>query len=196
MDDIISFFKDGSFDLKTLLEKITLDIVDAVMETMENICDVRFQTIPLGIAIVRDLGNDEIDVSVISWLWGLITGGRSFNFVNCCALLVAVPFNVIYKSPQSTAPPKLKGRLTKDTLQQCLEQAKVSSDPNLPSDLFSFGTGAVPSIATLSGIATSMGTLQSALPAASILDLPQGVIRRHPSMSGVPGLTSQIGPAM
>ncbi|KAL1967189.1 hypothetical protein VTN77DRAFT_3480 [Rasamsonia byssochlamydoides] len=143
VDDFISFFEGGSFDLKSLLQKITADIVDAIMDSLETISDVLFKTLSLAMGVVKELGNTVIDVPIISQLWSLITGGRPLILVNCCSLLVAVPTTIVYKAVAQKVPPKLKGRLTEDTFQQYVETGTVSGDSTLPADIQSFGMAAV-----------------------------------------------------
>lgn len=138
MKDFVEFFKDGKFDVQTLISKILADTVDVVMDSLTNLSELLFKAAELGISMVRTLCNYEIDVPVFTWLWKVVTKGRVLTLGNFVSFLVAIPSTLLYKAVKGKAPPKLKGRVTKSTFQEYVEKGSVSQDQSLAGDISSF----------------------------------------------------------
>ena len=148
LDDFKKPFKDGKFDANILISKILADTIDMVVDSLTTLSDILFKAAELGISMVRALCTYEVDVPVFTWLWKLIVPGRPFNLANFVSLLVAIPSTVLYKAVKGKAPPKLKGRVTKQTFQEYIEKGSVSQDKDLASDISSFNNCAAVGIGT------------------------------------------------
>lgn len=138
IENFVEFFKEGKFDVHTLISKILADTVDVVIDSLTNLSDLLFKAAELGISMIRALCNYEIDVPVFTWLWKWVTKGRVLTLGNFVSFLVAIPSTLLYKAVKGKAPPKLKGRVTKSTFQEYVEKGSVSQDQSLAGDISSF----------------------------------------------------------
>lgn len=132
----IEFFKPGNVNVKTLINKVGVILIDELVDALKGLADIIYQAVSAGIKIAKDLGNAEIDIPIISWVWkNLIARGRPLTLLNLCNLLVAIPTTVVYKAVNRTAPPKLSGRLNKDTFAQ---HVTGKGNPSLSKDINNF----------------------------------------------------------
>lgn len=142
-NDIFGLFDSGKFDSDMIYEKITDDFIDAALSTIENVVDAIVKAVLLVVKSFRDFGNATIECPVFSALWDFITGGtRSFTIFNCFALILAIPCTALYKVVTGTAPPDLKGRLTKETFAQYVNGEYIG-DPNLRTDIEMFASAGI-----------------------------------------------------
>ncbi|KAG9503501.1 hypothetical protein J7337_006346, partial [Fusarium musae] len=120
--DLFDFFKSGPghWDIKSFMGHITADLVDGMIDSLKILADILFKAFSLGISLVKDVANQTIEIPVLGWLWKMLTHGRSLSLLELCSLLIAIPTKVLYKAKTGHAPPKLKGRLTKDSFRRYL----------------------------------------------------------------------------
>lgn len=117
--EFVDFFRPGNFDVKTLINKVGTILIDELVDAMKRLADIVFHALSAGIGIAKDLGNKKIDIPIISWVWEkIIARERPLTLLNFCALLIAIPTTVLYKATTKSAPPKLEGKVTKDTFAQ------------------------------------------------------------------------------
>ncbi|KAL5592278.1 hypothetical protein FOBRF1_013304 [Fusarium oxysporum] len=135
--DLFDFFTSGKLDIQSLMSKISVDLVDGMIDSLKILADILFKALSLGISIARDIGNKTIDIPVLGWLWkNVIARGRPLSLLSLCSLVLAIPTTVLYKAKKKIAPPKLKGRLTKDSFH---EYVSGTADTALTNDVFGFG---------------------------------------------------------
>ncbi|KAH8802995.1 hypothetical protein F5884DRAFT_887922 [Xylogone sp. PMI_703] len=120
------------------------DVCDAAFKSIENSATVIFKAAELLIATVRALGETPIDIPVFTALWHTIAGkDRPFTLFNCFSLLMAIPTTIVYKLLYHRTPPRLEGRVTKETLAGYFNGTKPT-DLSLDNDLRTFtGAGAI-----------------------------------------------------
>ncbi|KAB8204916.1 hypothetical protein BDV34DRAFT_225936 [Aspergillus parasiticus] len=115
----VDFFKPGHFNVNKLINKVGTILIDELVDALKRLADIIFYALSTGISIAKDLGNKKIDIPIILWVWeNIISRGRPLTLLNFCALLIAIPATVLYKATTKSAPPKLSGRVTKDTFAQ------------------------------------------------------------------------------
>lgn len=137
---LVQFLNTSNYSVKELINKIEGDLVNGMIDSLKKLVDILFDALTAGISLVRDLTTKIIDIPVISWLWkNVIAGGRPLTLLNFCALLIAIPTTVLYKAKKKQAPPKLKGRLNKDTFGKYVNS---QGDATLASDIGRFSTAA------------------------------------------------------
>ena len=151
IEDFVGFFKDGNFDIKTLVAKILGDTVDVVMDSLVNLSDLLLTAAHLGVSVIRELCNSAVEVPVFTWLWKLVTKGRPLSLGSFISFIVAIPLNLLHKVAKGRAAPKLKGRITGATFQEYVEQGSVSKDANLAGDIASFSLCAAASTIQILG---------------------------------------------
>ncbi|KAF4334795.1 hypothetical protein FBEOM_11362 [Fusarium beomiforme] len=133
--ELFDFFISGKLDIQGLMGKISANLVDDMIEQLKILADILFKALSLGISIARDVGNKTIDIPILGWLWkNVVAPGRPLSLLSLCSLLLAIPTTVLYKAKKKMAPPKLKGRLTKDSF---CEFASGTADPALVNDISS-----------------------------------------------------------
>ncbi|PYH40187.1 uncharacterized protein BP01DRAFT_410995 [Aspergillus saccharolyticus JOP 1030-1] len=138
--DLVEFFNPASFSAQEVMGKVGEDLINGMIDALKKLADILFDALKLGIDLVQDLANKEIDIPVITWLWkNVIARGRPLTLLNFCALLIAVPTTVLYKATKKQAPPKLKGRLTQSTFGQYV---KGQGEASLASDIRAFSLAA------------------------------------------------------
>ncbi|XXH03862.1 hypothetical protein Hte_010268 [Hypoxylon texense] len=140
--DLVQFLNTSNYSVNELINKIKGDLVNGMIDSLKRLVDILFDALTAGISLVRDLANKIIDIPVITWLWkNVIAGGRSLTLLNFCALLIAIPTTVLYKARKKQAPPKLKGRLNKETFGKYVHG---QGDATLAADIgrFSLAAGA------------------------------------------------------
>ncbi|RAL09112.1 uncharacterized protein BO97DRAFT_459557 [Aspergillus homomorphus CBS 101889] len=139
--DLVEFFNPQNYSVQQVINKVTKDLVDGMMKALEKLVDLLFDALKLGVDVIRDIANKKIEIPVITWLWkNVIARGRPLTLLNFCALLVAIPTTVLYKAKKNHAPPKLKGRLTKETFGQYVSG---QADSSLAYDILGFNVAAV-----------------------------------------------------
>ncbi|KAI1331436.1 hypothetical protein F5Y16DRAFT_422964 [Xylariaceae sp. FL0255] len=158
--DFLNLLQTNSWeDVQTVLAKLTDDLIDLIMDTMSNAASVVLKIVRLGIASIKALGNYSIEVPIITELWKLATSGRDLTLFNFVGLIISLPSTVLMKAITGNKPPKLKGRLTGDTLGQWLEHGSVSSDSSLQGDIISVMTPTLMSTLFLGSRVTALGLL-------------------------------------
>lgn len=136
-------------DTNQIFARLTDQLINAALDTFENVVDFMLKAISIVLRKIGEMGNYKIEVPVFSALWKSISGGRDFTIFNFLALVVAIPTTVMYKLVTGSAPPKLAGRLTKDTFASYVT-GDPSLDPKLAKDIASLGSIAAISVGVLS----------------------------------------------
>lgn len=137
--DLVEFLNPSNYSVHELINKIEGDLVNGMIDALEKLVDILFDALTVGISLVRDLANKVIEIPVITWLWKEIARGEPLTLLNFCALLIAIPTTVLYKAKKKRAPPKLKGRLNKDTFSKYVND---QGDTTLASDILGFSLAA------------------------------------------------------
>ncbi|KAI8717021.1 hypothetical protein NCS52_00997300 [Fusarium sp. LHS14.1] len=147
--DLLDFFISGKYNIQSLMGKISADLVDSMIDYLKILEDILFKALSLGISVARNVANKTIDIPVLGWLWKhVIAGGRSLSLLGLCSLLLAIPTTVLYKATKKVAPPKLKGRLTKDSFH---EYVSGTAGDDLTKDIFNFGLASASSLELVYG---------------------------------------------
>ncbi|KAI1634144.1 hypothetical protein F4809DRAFT_643774 [Biscogniauxia mediterranea] len=147
--DLVEFLNPSNYSVHDLINKIDGDLVNGMIDALEKLVDILFDALTVGISLVRELANKVIDIPVITWLWkNVIARGRPLTLLNFCALLIAIPTTVLYKAKKKRAPPKLKGRLTKDTFSKYVND---QGDTTLASDILGFSIAAGSAVVLVGG---------------------------------------------
>jgi hypothetical protein len=120
------------------------EVYDAALSSIENLAAIIFKAAELLISVIRELGESPIDIPLFTALWHTIAGkDRPFTMFNCLSLLMAIPTTIVYKALYHRAPPRLKGRVTKETLAGYFN-GTTATDLSLNDDLRTFaGAGAI-----------------------------------------------------
>ena len=135
-NEFIDFFLTGNLSVKALINKVGTILIDELVDALKGLTDIVFHAVSAGIGIAKDLGNAEIDIPIISWVWkNLIARGRPLTLLNFCGLLVAIPTTVVYKAINKSAPPRLSGRVNKETFAQ---HVTGKGSPSLSKDINNF----------------------------------------------------------
>ena len=146
--DFIAFLNPSNYSVHDLINQIEGDLVNGMIDALEKLVDILFDSLTVGISLIRDLATKIIDIPVITWLWKKITEGRDLTLLNFCALLIAIPTTVLYKAKTKHAPPKLQGRLTQDTFTQYVQG---QGDRTLASDIRGFSVAAGSAVVLIGG---------------------------------------------
>ncbi|KAG2019146.1 hypothetical protein GB937_005439 [Aspergillus fischeri] len=147
--DLVEFFNPASFSVRDVVNKLESDLINGMIDALEQLADILFDALKLGIGMIRDLATKEVDIPVVTWLWkNVIARGRPLTLLNFCALLIAIPTTVLYKAKKKCAPPKLHGRLTKSTFAQYVQG---QGDASLASDILGFSRAAGSSVVLVGG---------------------------------------------
>ncbi|KAJ4176660.1 hypothetical protein NW755_014297 [Fusarium falciforme] len=86
--------------------RLKLDLINAAIETTQNILDLLVDVLSLVLTQFQQLCNQAIELPIFTALWKAIAGGRDFTVFNAFSLLMAIPVTVVVKG---TALPSLKG---------------------------------------------------------------------------------------
>ena len=146
--DLVEFLNPSNYSVHELINKIEGDLVNGMIDALEKLVDILFDVLTVGISLVRDLANKVIEIPIITWLWKKIARGEPLTLLNFCALLIAIPTTVLYKAKKKRAPPKLKGRLTKDTFSKYVND---QGDATLASDILGFSLAAGSAVVLVGG---------------------------------------------
>ena len=145
----LDFFLSGKYDTKNLVNTIAEDAIDGIIDSLETLADILFKSVSVGISMTRSIANKEINIPVIGWLWKtIIAKGRPLTLLSLCALLIAIPTTVLYKVKKKVAPPKLAGRLTKDSFHQYVNG---QGDTGLAGDIAFFNLASSSSLESVFG---------------------------------------------
>ena len=146
--DLVEFLNPSNYSVHELINKIEGDLVNGMIDALEKLVDILFDALTVGISLVRDLANKVIEIPIITWLWKKIARGEPLTLLNFCALLIAIPTTVLYKAKKKRAPPKLKGRLNKDTFSKYVND---QGDTTLASDILGFSLAAGSAVVLVGG---------------------------------------------
>ncbi|KAI5461885.1 hypothetical protein BGZ63DRAFT_424737 [Mariannaea sp. PMI_226] len=89
--------------------RLKLDLINAAVDTTQNVLDLLIDALSLVLTQFKDLGNKSIQIPIFTALWNSIAGGRDFTVFNAFSLLLAIPITLLYKVIKGAAPPSLKG---------------------------------------------------------------------------------------
>ena len=131
--DIKDIFTPGT-DTNEIFARLKDELVNAAIDTIQNVADALLEAVSLCISEFQDLGNAEIEVPIFSALWDLISDGRKFTVFNCLSLILAIPSTILFKLAAGKAPPALEGRLTEKTFGMYVT-GDPKLDPTLASDI-------------------------------------------------------------
>lgn len=146
--DLVEFLNPSNYSVHELINNIEGDLVNGMIDALEKLVDILFDALTVGISLVRDLANKVIEIPIITWLWKKIARGEPLTLLNFCALLIAIPTTVLYKAKKKRAPPKLKGRLNKDTFSKYVND---QGDKTLASDILGFSLAAGSAVVLVGG---------------------------------------------
>ncbi|KAK0721897.1 hypothetical protein B0T26DRAFT_644314 [Lasiosphaeria miniovina] len=159
-DGLYQIFSSNNWTLEDVVSKITDDILNAALSSLENVVNAVLKTVSRIFGLFRQLANTEMEFPVITALWKFISGDRPLTLLNFFALILAIPTTVIYKLVMGKAPPLLAGRLTKNTLAKYIDGADISEDPTLGADMNQFAPAAV---VVVQFVALQLWTINTAL---------------------------------
>ena len=155
--EFVDFFKPGHLNVNTLINKVGTILIDELVDALERLADIIFYALSTGISIIKDIGNKKIDIPIISWVWEkIISRGRPLTLLNFCALLIAIPTTILYKATTKSAPPKLSGRVTKDTFAQ---HVTGKGSATLSKDITNFALSASSGLELVSEEFSTLGLL-------------------------------------
>ncbi|RFU77335.1 hypothetical protein TARUN_4887 [Trichoderma arundinaceum] len=185
--DLIDFFTTGNYDIKSLISRITADVVDVMIDSLKTLADILFKAVSLGINLIKTLSNKDMDIPVIGWLWKKIAGDRAFSLLDLVALLIAIPTTVLYKAKAKVAPPKLTGRLTADTFGQYVSG---KADPALSKDINNFTLATATSLELVYGEFKTISLLiDSAFEGSGLESVPIGPVAQLTNVLNATSLT-------
>lgn len=112
--DVVDFFVSGGRDIKGLMGKISVDLVDEMIDSLKKFSEILFETLSVGIGLTQSMANKAIHIPVLGSLWEkVIAKGRGpLTLLYLISLMIAIPTTVLYKATLKVAPPKLKGRVS------------------------------------------------------------------------------------
>lgn len=114
--EILKFFASGEYNLHGVMQMISEELVDNMIDSLKGLSKILSTAMELGIGISKSVANKTIDLPVLGWLWKtLIAPGRSLTLLRLCSLLVAIPMTVMYKTMKKTPPPRLEDRLDRES---------------------------------------------------------------------------------
>ncbi|KAL6901484.1 hypothetical protein GGI43DRAFT_433631 [Trichoderma evansii] len=185
--DLINFFTTREYDIKSLVTKLSADLIDFMIDSLKTLGDILFKAVSLGINLIQTLSNKSIDIPIIGWLWKKAAGGRPLTLLNLVALLMAIPTTVLYKAKVGAAPPKLTGRLTADTFGQYVSG---SADPTLSQDVSNFTLATATSLELVYGEFKTISLLiDSVFEGSGLESVPIGPIAQLTSVLNATSLT-------
>ncbi|KAL7948582.1 hypothetical protein V8C42DRAFT_363071 [Trichoderma barbatum] len=185
--DFLDFFNSGDYDIKTLMTKVSGELIDAIIDSLKTLGDILFKAMSLGINLIKTLSNKNMDIPVIGWLWKKIAGNRPLSLLGLVALLIAIPTTVIYKAKANKAPPKLKGRLNGDTFGQYVSG---TANPTLAKDVSNFTLATATSLEMVYGEFKTISLLiDSAFEGTGLESVPIGPVAQLTNMLNATSLT-------
>jgi hypothetical protein len=185
--DLIDYFTTGEYDIKSLLTKLSTDLIDFMIDSLKTLGDILFKAVSLGINLIQTLSNKSIDIPIIGWLWKKAAGNRPLSLLNLVALLMAIPTTVLYKAKADKAPPKLTGRLTADSFGQYVSG---TADPTLTKDVSNFTLATATSLELVYGEFKTISLLiDSVFEGSGLESVPIGPIAELTSVLNATSLT-------
>lgn len=94
------FFRGLLADLLRLLEVVTILALDIAKAFFDGL----FALIESLVGWVGALLNQAIDIPVLSWLFGWLTGGEKLTLLNLITLIGAIPITLLYRVVEGTWP--------------------------------------------------------------------------------------------
>lgn len=185
--DLLDFFNAGEYDIKSLMTKISKELIDAIIDSLKTLGDILFKAVALGINLIKTISSKGIDIPVIGWLWKKIAGNRALSLLDLVALLIAIPTTVLYKAKADKAPPKLTGRLTADTFGQYVSG---TADPALAKDVTNFTLATATSLELIYGEFKTISLLiDSAFEGSGLESVPIGPVAQLTNVLNATSLT-------
>ncbi|UKZ82559.1 hypothetical protein TrVFT333_010350 [Trichoderma virens FT-333] len=186
-EDLLDFFNNGEYDIKSLMTKISGELIDAIIDSLKTLGDILFKAVALGINLIKTISNKSMDIPVIGWLWEKIAGNRPLSLLGLVALLIAIPTTVLYKAKADKVPPKLTGRLTADTFGQYVSG---TADPTLAKDVTNFTLATATSLELVYGEFKTISLLiDSAFEGSGLESVPIGPVAQLTNVLNATSLT-------
>lgn len=106
--DVQDLFTPGTTST-SVFERLTNQLINAALDTTSNVADFLLDALSLVLSAFKSLGNEIIELPILTSLWKFIAGGRDLTVFNVFALILAIPTTIVYKAVKGTAPPDLSG---------------------------------------------------------------------------------------
>ncbi|HTE10259.1 MAG TPA: hypothetical protein VK645_04800 [Chitinophagaceae bacterium] len=87
-----------------LFEKILVTITDFLLNQAGTLLAAGADAMAGFASFVKETLTATIDIPVISWLYGKISGGAPFSILDLCCLIAAIPATIVYKVLEGAAP--------------------------------------------------------------------------------------------
>ena len=120
-----------------IMEQVLAAIADFFIDELKDLILALVDVIAALLVTAQHVMTAPINIPVISWLYGKISGGSTFTLLDLCCLVTAIPATIVYKLVENEAPFS-QGNLA-EQLYSAPDLATVQSI--LAQSLSSFQTG-------------------------------------------------------
>lgn len=87
-----------------IMEQVLVAIADFFVDEIEDLILALVDVVAALLVTAYHVMTSPIEIPVISWLYGKISGGAPFTLLDMCCLVTAIPATIVYKLAENEAP--------------------------------------------------------------------------------------------